>query len=291
MHNGQKSQCQRRRRVKIRGFWGLLLASAGMLIVDSAQWLHAPTPGWITYTSPIGKMREFGLQDGSTLDLNTNSEIRVLITGKKRQFVLVRGEALFNVARRPDWPFELTAGTATIRSVSAKLSVRLRESDETDVLVIDGSADVAPDGGAGISPVDQTHLVSAAPLNMSVGDWLSMNPTAVLRRMTLNSGLMAHKTAWTDGWLWFIKEPLPEVVAEFNRYHREQLVLMDPSLATLEIGGRFRSSDLESFLATLEHSFNVQRASSPVLQTDVDTIYLTRRCRGAQQHCNWPLVQ
>jgi hypothetical protein len=61
-----------------------------------------------------------------------------------------------------------------------------------------------------------------------------------------------------DGWIWFSKDPLPEAVAEFNRYHREQLVLVDPALARLEIGGRFRSTDLDSFIATLEHSFDVR---------------------------------
>jgi transmembrane sensor len=262
-----------------------------MLSVDSAQWVPAPTPGWSTYAVPVGATEKISLQDGSTLDLNTNSEIKARITARKRQFVLIHGEALFNVASRPDSPFELAAGGATIRSVSARLSVR-REFDEIDVLVIAGSADFDPGRGTAFRrAAPTTHTAGASPMNLSAGERISMNSTAVLGRMRLTPVVMAHRTAWTDGWLWFTQAPLPQAIAEFNRYHRERLVLVDPSLASLEIGGRFRSTDLESFLATLEHSFNVRRISSPVLQTDVGTIYLTRRCEGAQQQCNWSLVQ
>jgi len=68
-------------------------------------------------------------------------------------------------------------------------------------------------------------------------------------------------------------------------------VLVDPALASLEIGGRFRSTDLESFITTLEHSFNVQTIPAVVHGADVETIYLTGRCARARQQCNWPLVQ
>jgi transmembrane sensor len=292
MHNGHMSarrQCRGRGRSRV--FAGIVLAVAALLSVDSARWLPTPAAAWIRYVTPVGEQQKISLQDGSTLDLNTGSEIKVRITARKRQFVLVHGEVLFNVATRPDWPFELTAGAVMIRSVSARLSVRLREAGETDVLVITGSAALDPGQSTGLRRVAQTHSASATPLNMSAGEWISMNTTAVLGQTRLAPMLMAHRTAWADGWLWFTKTPLPEAVAEFNRYHRQQLVLVSPSLASLEIGGRFRSTDLESFLATLEHSFNVERTSSAVSPTDVDTIYLRRRCRGAQQQCNWPLVQ
>ena len=96
---------------------------------------------------------------------------------------------------------------------------------------------------------------------------------------------MSRRTAWVDGWLWFAAVPLPEAIAEFNRYHGQRLVLVDPALARIRIGGRFRSSDLASFIATLEHSFGVRAVSTVVHGTDT-AVFLTERCRRAQQHCN-----
>jgi ferric-dicitrate binding protein FerR (iron transport regulator) len=65
---------------------------------------------------------------------------------------------------------------------------------------------------------------------------------------------------------------------------------VDSDLATVKIGGRFRSTDLDSFIAALEHSLGV-RALSSVRGRGATSIYLTGRCRRALQQCNWPMVQ
>jgi ferric-dicitrate binding protein FerR (iron transport regulator) len=103
------------------------------------------------------------------------------------------------------------------------------------------------------------------PLTVSASELLSLRPNAPYLRQKLSPAALERKTAWTDGWIWFAKVPLPEAVGEFNRYHDQQLVLVDPRLARLEVGGRFRSTDLDSFIATLEHSFDVQ-ATSPAVR-------------------------
>jgi len=53
--------------------------------------------------------------------------------------VLTHGEAFFAVVHRADWPFSVRAGSATIRAVGTKFSVRLREDDEADVIVIEAA--------------------------------------------------------------------------------------------------------------------------------------------------------
>jgi transmembrane sensor len=97
---------------------------------------------------------------------------------------------------------------------------------------------------------------------------------------------LERRLAGTDGWLWFAAEPLPEAVAEFNRYQRRKLVLVDPRLAGLQIRGRFRSSDLDSFIATLERSFAVRTAYTALPGAGAATIYLSERCPRASQQCN-----
>jgi transmembrane sensor len=154
-------------------------------------------------------------------------------------------------------------------------------------------------GGVGIDSgrapayarVGYAHRGGRFFLTAFAGELISLNSTTVLTRAELTPAALERRTAWTEGWLWFAKDPLPEALAQFNRYHRQRLVLVDPSLASLEIGGRFRSTDLESFIATLEHSFNVRTIPAAAHGTGVQTIYLTRRCVRAQQQCNWPLVQ
>lgn len=283
----------------------LVLVIVSIVRVDSAQWVPHPDPVWTLYATNVGSIERLVLQDGSRVDLNTGSEIKVRITGGQREVVLTHGEALFTVRQRADWPFSVRAGGAKIRTVGTKFSVRLRGDDEADVLVIEGriAIDGAIDGGSAAAvanlgrPRGATAFprgATAFPLIVSAGESVAMSfttlgttpGTTLLARKKLPPAALERRTAWTDGWIWFYQDPLPEAVAEFNRYHRQQLVLVDPALASLEIGGRFRSTDLASFIAALEHSFDVRALSS-----GANAVYLTGRCPRASQQCNWPMVQ
>jgi transmembrane sensor len=278
-------------RREIRRLEILILAVISIARVDSGQWAPRPDPVWTLYATNVGGMQSVVLQDGTRVDLNTGSEIKARFTGRQREIVLTHGEALFTVVHRTNWPFSVRAGGATIHAVGTKFSVRLREDDETDVLVIEGRIAIEGRGGAAAENVPDSQGITPFALIVSAGESIAMNSTTVLARTTLSPTTLKRRTAWTDGWIWFFKDPLPQAVAEFNRYHREQLVLVDPALASLEIGGRFRSTDLDSFVATLEHSFDVRAMSTPVRGTGAATIYLTGTCVRAQQQCNWPLVQ
>jgi transmembrane sensor len=268
-----------------------MLAVISIARVDSGQWAPRPDPVWTLYATNVGGMQSVVLQDGTRVDLNTGSEIKARFTGGRREIVLTHGEALFTVVHRTNWPFSVRAGGATIHAVGTKFSVRLREDDETDVLVIEGRIAIEGRGGAAAANVPSSQGINAFALIVSAGESIAMNSTTVLARTTLSPTTLKRRTAWTDGWIWFFKDPLPQAVAELNRYHRERLVLVDPALASLEIGGRFRSTDLDSFVATLEHSFDVRAMSTPVRGTGAATIYLTGTCVRAQQQCNWPMVQ
>jgi transmembrane sensor len=205
--------------------------------------------------------------------------------------LLTHGEALFTVMSNPTWPFAVKAGEVTIRTTDAKLSVRVRENGETDVLVIKGHAAIYRGKSAAIANVPRSQATAPFPLILSAGESIAVSSTSVLVREQLSPAILKRRIAWTDGWIWFSKAPLPEAVAEFNRYHREQLVLVDPALARLEVGGRFLSADLDSFIAALEQHFDVRAMPSAVHGTGAASIYLTRSCKRAKQQCNWTMGQ
>ena len=57
--------------------------------------------------------------------------------------------------------------------------------------------------------------------------------------------------AWQQRTLAFEAAPLAEIVAEFNRYNRQQFVVADAALAGLRFGGSFRADDPDGFLVLL----------------------------------------
>ena len=70
-----------------------------------------------TLSTVIGQMREIVLPDGSIVSLNTDSEISVAFSPTVRKICLLRGEALFDVAKNKARPFVVWAGGTQVRAV------------------------------------------------------------------------------------------------------------------------------------------------------------------------------
>ena len=63
--------------------------------------------------------------------------------------------------------------------------------------------------------------------------------------------------AWQSRRLEFSDTPLGEMVAEFNRYNRHKLVVVDPDLAAKRFGGSFRPGDWAGFVRILHDNFGL----------------------------------
>src|SRR5665213_22297 len=116
----------------------VVLLGFALLRVDSIQWPAPHEPPWKVYTTQVGEIAHFVLQDSSVVHLNTDSQMKVRFTHNGREVVLTHGEALFSVVHSASWPFSVRADGATIRTVGTAFSVRLRDDDQVDILVTDG---------------------------------------------------------------------------------------------------------------------------------------------------------
>jgi transmembrane sensor len=56
----------------------------------------------------------------------------------------------------------------------------------------------------------------------------------------------------------FDGDTLAEVVDQFNRYNERQLVIADPTLSTIHIGGYFRPTNLDAFVSVLQSDFGIR---------------------------------
>jgi hypothetical protein len=78
---------------------------------------------------------------------------------------------------------------------------------------------------------------------------------------------LVKRLAWAgmyqkDGWLAFRGQSLESVVAEFNRHNRRKLKIEDPKTARLQVGGKFRVTDLDGFVAALGLTHGVRATLS-----------------------------
>ena len=102
----------------------------GALVAAFACMLTLAVVGiiWFQYVgvvaTAVGEQRQLVLEDGTRVFLNTDTRIVVKYDETARRVELRRGEALFNVAKRSDWPFIVVAGDRQVKALGTSFVVR-----------------------------------------------------------------------------------------------------------------------------------------------------------------------
>lgn len=226
--------------------------------------------GSATYSTEIGEQRSITLEDGSSVELNSRSRIRLKFTENARVVDLLEGQALFKVAKDKSRPFVVSTGRTSVRAVGTEFDV-YRKRTGTVVTVVEGRVAVAPNPDLErpiASPLPEADIdaqessraseegpsVSPAELLLGAGEQIVITATAVEAPKPAN---IAVAMAWTQSKLVFESAPLRDVVEEFNRYNRQQLVIQDPGLYDFHVSGIFLSTDSSRILAFLRQRFDV----------------------------------
>jgi len=224
--------------------WPLALAATVALVLLASVMFSRAYFGWEHYQTPVGGFSRIVLDDGSVIDLNTDSEMRVRMRKGQREVQLLRGEGRFQVAHDTQRTFVVSAGDAVVRAVGTEFSVRLREAAQVEVVVAEGTV-----------AIDTTHQLHAPPVRAGETAVLHSDHIAV-RRMEPQQ--LEQRLAWTSGQIQFHGESLDQAVEEFNRYNRRQLRLADASLAALRVDGTFNATDPHSFATALAGTFGLR---------------------------------
>jgi transmembrane sensor len=227
-----------------RSFIAALAASIVVCIV-ALFWYHTQLAG--RYVTGVGEQRTARLDDGSTIVLNTGTELRVEFTDQLREVRLIKGEALFNVTSDAARPFRVLSDRTIAQAIGTSFVVR-RNAEQTIVTVIEGQVAVASQSGV-------TELKSAQLPRES--QRLAAGVRAHVADDVIETAPVANTaavTAWRTGRLIFDGETLAEAAAEFNRYNEVQIVIEDPQLAGERLSGVFDAHQPQSLVLFLERS-------------------------------------
>lgn len=230
-----------------------------------------------------GERRDVSLADGSVVDLDPETRVRVQYETAARYIFLERGRALFHVAKNPNRPFWVEAEHTRVRAVGTAFAVD-REQESVIVTVAEGKVAVFPARIASALPAQSamtrtaevpgrseaypntgfahapqaSRLVTPGPgsdflaraifltadQQITVGESGTAEP---IRKVDSNRAL-----AWAYGRLIFDHESVADAVREFNRYNRIQVRIDDPRLARRSISGVFNASDPNSFVSFIQ---------------------------------------
>ena len=207
-------------------------------------------------STDIGQHLELPLADGSRVHLNTASTIEVAYSKERRRVVLDKGEGLFDVAKDARRPFEVVAGSTTVRAVGTKFSVLRLPDGRTDVTVFEGVVEILTDQTAS---TDQ-------PLRLGAGQTVTAQADRIVLR-ELAKPALANRLAWQEDRIVFDSVSLEEAIAQVNRYSRVPLRITEPGLMDLHVSGAFSTSDVPVFVRSLEQGFglHVERTAEAYL--------------------------
>ena len=239
--------------------WAAYACLLGLLAIPYGVEVLQAAP--ITYSSGVGQREFIPLEDGSTVELNTRTRIEVRYGPHSREVRLLSGEASFDVKHDRERPFRVLSGGTSVQDVGTRFEVLRKADGTTRVMVLEGRVDVTT--GAQKNRVEEGQLAVIG----------AQGAIATVALECLSPEEMSQRVSWQTGTLTFYRQSLVHAVEEINRYNARQLVIADPSLATLQVGGTFRAVDLDSFLAALEVLFDVRAVAS---RDDANVIELRR---------------
>lgn len=230
-----------RRQLLAAGVAAITVAGGGL------SWLLLRA-GTARYVSGIGEIRRIALEDGSTLLLNTATELTVEFSKHQRNIRLIRGEALFDVARDKARPFIVVASDTAVRAVGTAFVVRL-ESAQVSVTVTEGVVEVANWRAAPLTVAVTSPALRSEAKRVVANERVVISSTRASEISPIAAAEVHRELAWCEGMVSFDGESLQTAVAEINRHNRRQIVIDDPALAAKPVVGVFRTTDLEGFSA------------------------------------------
>jgi transmembrane sensor len=218
------------------------MAASLLLVTGIGLWI---TTAWLPlgdYRTAVGEQRTVSLADGSIVQLNTDTALSVSMTEQGRRLRLHRGEAFFTVAPDAARPFEVEAGSGTIRALGTAFNVRTGP-DRTTVTVTEHSI--------------RLRMGKETSADVHAGERLQYRSNGGIDQV--EEADVDRTLAWRHHRLIFENQPLPEVLAEVARYRSGRLVILrDESLNTLPVTGSFDTERLDHLLPAIEESLPVR---------------------------------
>jgi len=225
-----------------------VIAAVAMFAVIGLGGLYYFAPHQQTYSTAVGGQKILKLADGSRIELNTDTVLRMATGTRDRELWLDKGEAYFQVTHDATRPFVVNMGAHRVVDLGTKFLIR-RNGRETTVSLLEGKArfDVARKD----KPARSVLLTPGNVATVADG---------TLRLSKAPSKELATELSWRRGVLILNRTTLAAAASEFNRYNSGKLIVADSATAQLTMSGAFPTNDTEAFSDAVKDIFKLHVA-------------------------------
>lgn len=220
-----------------------LRVAAAALVLSGAAWLGWKwiTPSQQTIAAPPGHTLCQQLPDGSELQLNANSEVKLKRSwnGTGDREIWLEGEAFFKVKKTPGKNrFIVHAGTVDIEVTGTQFNVK-RRNGSVAVLLTEGSV--------------QVHLPDGKLVHMQPGDYLDLDKSQAVQNQNSKDEILA----WQENRLAFQETSLKEVARVIENYYGVKVEINDSRLQNTRLTGILPNDQLGNLLNAIHEALGV----------------------------------
>jgi transmembrane sensor len=236
----------------------ILKVAAALIVVSLAgggAFTFLQGHGAQTYSTAVGGRETLMLGDGSQIELNTNTTVRVAYQGASRNVWLEKGEAYFNVVHDPARPFVVIVGHRRVTDLGTKFFIR-RDRNRVQVALVEGKARFDDT----LDPAPSQQIV------LTPGDMVVATARSVSLKHETNRDLL-NQLGWRRGMLVFDHATLADIANEYNRYNQTRLVIEGAKARRLTISGTLPADNPAAFtrLATKFFNLHVERRKGEIV--------------------------
>jgi transmembrane sensor len=183
---------------------------------------------------------------------------------------LLRGEAVFEVARDPQRPFQVYAGSGRVEALGTSFLVKALDR-RLELTVTEGRVRLDKLSYEEVSAIVNLDSELYEHVFVDQGQQVVMD-RGIEPAVMLDKSAIAKQTAWIDGNHIFQNDSLNYIAQELSRHSRRTIIISDPVLGEMKMGGVFKLGEIDAFISALKVLFNVE-----VDRVAEDLIYVRRQ--------------
>ena len=193
--------------------------------------------GFESIQTQRGQKRTVTLVDGSTIQLNYETEVKVPreFDGDER-VVYLTGHAHFDIARDPEKPFIIYTHDSKTQVLGTSFDINTKGEEATEIIVTSGKVAFSE------------KYQSDDPVSLKVNDRAVLRPG---RGITINEVDAIRLTAWTEDRLVFDNKTLREVIEVLESWYDIRIAVEDTDLMTQDFKLTMENPTLGSVMEAL----------------------------------------
>lgn len=208
-----------------------------------------------SFSSNKNLVKKHSLPDGSFITLDLNSTLDVIYSANKREVILKKGQAVFDIAKDKQRPFSIVSGKTFIEVVGTRFEVQ-KAKNITTIKVEEGIVKVGN--------IYNENKAAKILIRLKKAEKIVLNNKGKITY--LGKTPLELIATWREGLLIFDKSTINQAFQDFSKYHDIEVELQE-DIGEVLFSGKFRTDGLDKFLNALEkvYSYKISRNENKII--------------------------